>query len=66
MTNDTVEVDKKFLEAMVNKLEKAYEAEGQFKNTKISEVLVHLKMEATGKKYSTLLKEKIEEVEAEQ
>ena len=62
--NDPVELDRNFVEAMIGKLEEAYEAEGQFKDTKISEVLVHMKIETSDKRYSELLREKMQEAES--
>ena len=54
-----------FLEAMIEKLEEAKQAEGQFKDVKITEVLVHMKIEASEQTYADLLQNKMDEIEGE-
>lgn len=53
--------DDSFLGAMVRKLEEAREAEGQFKDVKINEVIVHMKIEASDQNYADKYRELIEE-----
>lgn len=61
--SETLEVDKSFLNGIINKLEAAHDSEGQFKDTKITEAIVHLKIEATDQTYADLFKEKLEEMD---
>jgi len=51
-----------FLEAIKEKLEDARDADGQFKDTKIDEVIVHLEIELYDGTYADLLKEKMQEM----
>jgi len=55
----------KLLQAIKKKLEDAREAEGQFKDTKIDEAIVHLKIELYDGTYADLIKEKMQEVNEE-